>query len=68
MKDKIIQITDSLTNDGEGQTLGLSESGGVYRYICDLERHPEPHPVTGVRNWSKTINHRWELLLESPRE
>lgn len=68
MKDKIIQITDTLINDGEGKTLGLSESGRVYQYLYDLESHPEAHPVTGRKNWHKAINHRWELLVESPKE
>lgn len=65
--DKIIQITDTLTDDGEGQTLGLSEGGRVYQYKYDLESHPEAHPVTGRENWHKIINQRWELLLESPK-
>jgi hypothetical protein len=66
--DKIIQITDTLTNDGEGQTLGLSESGKVYQYKCDIKAHTRVDHMGHERVWHSYENHRWELLVESPKE
>ena len=52
MKDKIIQITDTLSDESKGQTLGLSENGNLYILCRELVDDP---------------TFRWELLIDSPK-
>jgi hypothetical protein len=66
MQDKIIQITDTINDDGEGQTLGLSESGKMYEYKFDTKKHEQNVGTKFYKCWFEVINRRWELLLESP--
>ena len=55
--DKIIQITDTLTDEIEGQTLGLSASGKLY--FLKYKK------VDSLRQEDRWIPN-WELLIDSP--
>lgn len=71
MIDKIIQITDTITNDGEGQTLGLSESGKLYEltYEGHWEEREIGTSLTGSKKERRWIIDKkyWKLLIESPK-
>lgn len=58
LKDKIIQIMATDTNENGSRTLGLSESGKVYEIIYEREALPE--------NKFRWKLKGWKLLVDSP--
>jgi len=59
VKDKIIQIMATDTDEDAGRTLGLSESGRTYELDYEREALPE--------NKFRWKLKGWKLLVESPR-
>lgn len=66
MKDKIIQITDTIDSEAEGQTLGLSESGKLYilTYKAVPVEGEVEEPFKGKRH--VYVPDCWKLLVDSP--
>jgi hypothetical protein len=64
MKDKIIQITDTLTDEVEGQTLGLSKSGKLYVLVYK-KVIISPGTTTDSEKFEFIPSH-WKLLIDSP--
>jgi hypothetical protein len=60
MIDKIIQIADSINNDGDGNTYGLGESGTLYQLNCIYVDNPDPKK-------RKVFSHyQWTKIIDSP--
>jgi hypothetical protein len=64
MKDKIIQITDTIDSEAEGQTLGLSQSGKLY--ILRYKKVNIDQSILSTTQKFKWVPDCWELLIDSP--
>jgi hypothetical protein len=64
MNDKIIQIADTLNDEHEGQTLGLSESGKLYLLI--YKKVIISSETTTAKEKFEFLPSHWKLLIDSP--
>jgi hypothetical protein len=64
MKDKIIQITDTLNDEADGQTFGLSKSGKLYVLVYK-KVIISPETTTNNEKFEFIPSH-WKLLIDSP--
>ena len=61
MKDQIIQITDTFTDSGDGQTYGLSELGKLYR--LEILKTKDNKPIRDSKGDYKMV---WNFICDSP--